>query len=168
MEQRRCLCSDAGTACVQHSEKERNWGAHSLLTTQAPVCTPNTKAVTWSVAGPGFSLLRGGGRSPPPSSSIVQTISCDFGGTCPNRVAAVSIGVGGRDVAPGTDQEVIVTGPGRHRLLSVIAAVLHDSSVGFVFLKTRRTHCNAACVTNKIEEFDLISSRAFVAFHNRR
>ena len=120
------------------------------------------------MAGPGFSLLRGGGRSPPPSSSIVQTISCDFGGTCPNRVVAVSIGGGGRDVAPGTDQEVIVTGPGRHRLLSVIAAVLHDSSVGFVFLKTRRTHCNAACVTNKIEEFDLISSRAFVAFHNRR
>jgi hypothetical protein len=49
----------------------------------------------------------------------------------------------------------------------VIAAVLQDSSVGFVFLRTRRTRCDALCAAKLVQEFDLISSHTFIAFSNK-
>ena len=46
------------------------------------------------------------------------------------------------------ESEVIVTGAGCHRLLSVLASVLHDSSVGLVLLKSRRARIDPVNVAN--------------------
>jgi hypothetical protein len=95
-------------------------------------------------------------------------MDCSSSETCADRFVVVSVGRGGSAAADGAYQnEVVVAGAGRHRLLSVIAAVLQDSSVGFVFLKTWRTRCDASCVAETIQEFDLISSHAFIAFRNQ-
>ena len=86
------------------------------------------------------------------------------------------VSIGGGEAAGGGDfiaakgsgqTEVIVTGAGRHRLLSVLASVLHDSSMGSVLLKSRRARIDPVNVANFIHKFDLISSYALIAFHNR-
>jgi hypothetical protein len=60
-----------------------------------------------------------------------------------------------------------VFGPGRHRLLSLIAAVLQDGAA-FIFLKTVRLRIDHSLVLKMIAEHQLDSSRAVIGFRHRR
>jgi len=87
--------------------------------------------------------------------------TCDADRSCPGKVAFVSIG-------DDSGQEMGVIGPGRHRLLSVIADVITDSSVGFVFMKTQSVVIDHSRVVKMIRKSDLASSYSFIAFRHRR
>lgn len=86
-------------------------------------------------------------------------------GECSSDVVVVSIGASS-DVRV-QHGEIVVEGPGRSRLLSVIAAAL-TRPFGFLFLKSHRLPFNEARVRNSINAFDLQCSYAFIAFHHQR
>ena len=139
-----------------------------LLTAQSPVCTRITQAVNWTLEGPDFTLHSDDDAFFSTAHRAVakpdaRVIDNEF----PDEVAVVSIG-GGDSGTRGPGHEIHVTGPGRHRLLSVIAAVLLKDSVGYILLKTQRARIDRAHVIKIIGKFDLISSYAFIAFRKRR
>jgi len=159
-----CL-SACGNICKDRDDigGKRVYGnrVHDFLPTHSPVCARITQAVNWKMKGPPFTLNGTDGGYCSTNACVV--LSPDIRGVSdayPNEVAVVSIG-------GGASGEISVTGPGRHRLLSVIAAVLSDS-VGFVLLKTRRARIDRARVMKLIKKFDLNSSNAVIAFQHRR
>jgi hypothetical protein len=158
---------NAGTMCLQHTETSRNMHQHSLYPTHSPVCVPNTKAVNWTIAGPEFQLLLSDGSIiTPPSSVLVHHIHCD---NCVSSIVTVTFGRGESSARYSPPQrEVVVTGPGRHRVLSVISALLRDSSIGFLLLKSYRASINVSDLIDNINNYDLLSNTPFIAFRKRR
>jgi hypothetical protein len=125
--------------------------------------------VPWTLLGPCFTLRHEDGSiSSCPHSFTVLPNDCSDSGSCPDRILVLSIGTPAdnaeQQFAPN---EVVVAGAGRHRLLSVVAAALLDSSVGFVFLKSRRARSDRLQVEKYVRVFDLVSNYAFIAFRNR-
>jgi hypothetical protein len=137
--------------------------SHSRRTTESAICTRITRAMNWTLPGPSFSLLSidAGGTITARDrvTSFSRLCMSTFNDDCPGEVAYVSIG----DGAHG--HEMSVVGPGRHRLLSVIATAITDS-VGYIFIKTSRVRIDHSHVLKVIRKFDLISSYAFIAFRH--
>jgi hypothetical protein len=164
-----CL-SACGTMCNQISARNISGFRHSLLlTTHSPVCTRINQAVNLTLAGPAFFVQSGdGGHSSAGHHAVLNPNMCGASDACPSDVVFVTIGGDASGAhTQGSGHDISVTGLGRHRLLSVIATVLNDT-VGFVFLKTRHSRVDNARVTNMIQQFDLVSSYAFIAFRMRR
>jgi hypothetical protein len=130
----------------------------------SPVCTPLSLVPNSTLTGPGFKLLPADetnfGKGSHPRRQTTDLFACAGDGSCPSEVSFASIG--GR-----SSREIGVVGPGRHRLLSVIAQVMQQP-VGFILLKKHDGFIDHSHVTNMINKFDLTSSYAFIAFHHRR
>jgi hypothetical protein len=141
-------------------------GSHSRRTTESAICTRITRANKWNISGPTFSLRGIGSSGTIAARDRVTRFSrlcmSAVNDDCPSEVAYVSIGGGTQG------HEIIVVGPGRHRLLSVIATAMTDS-VGYIFLKTSRVRIDHSRVLKLIRKFDLTSSYSFIAFrHSQR
>jgi hypothetical protein len=153
-----CL-SACGKTCTRHSKSL----PHSLNPTHSPVCTPLSQVVNFNLPGPSFTLTPVNDADGFRYSAMNSHLYKDGESRTPHEVAFVCIG----GVVDARGRDISVAGSGRHRLLSVIAAVLSDS-VGFIFLKTARTHVDHARVLNIIRKFDLVSSYPFIAFRHHR
>jgi hypothetical protein len=163
------VCMSAcGTMCLQHTQTKRNEGEHSLLTTESPICSRMSQPSVWSLTGPSFTLHDPGADAPFAGNRQGEDVCTSHKGCIGNvgDIVFVSIGGASNDGHP-IAREISVSGPGRHRLLSVIAAVLKDS-VGFIFLKTWRMTADPALVTETIRQHHLRSSNAFIGVHKRR
>jgi hypothetical protein len=144
-----CL-SACGKMCANQSS-----GAAS------PVCSPISHVPNSTLSGPGFKLLPAAETKRSAAHPKNADLSaCADTNSCPSEVSFVSIG-------GNSSREIGVVGPGRHRLLSVIAEVLQQP-VGFILLKKHDGFIDHSHVTNMINKFDLTSSYAFIAFHHRR
>ncbi len=137
---------------------------------ESPICTPVAAAADWTLAGPSFTLHGYDAGSTQKSQSLHHPV-VNFTRLCMKAVPIecrdeiAFVSIGGSSLGYG--HEIGVVGPGRHRLLSVVAAVLTDS-VGFIFLKTNRVHMKQSRIVSLIRKFDLSSSYPFVAFRHRR
>jgi hypothetical protein len=149
--------SSCGKMCTHQMQPRIPLALRIAHLKHSPVCLPIKPATNWTLTGPSFTMLRGVNIY----SDDTSADTCDADRSCPGKVAFVSIG-------DDSGQEIGVIGPGRHRLLSVIADVITDSSVGFVFLKTQLAGIDHSRVVKMIRKSDLASSYAFVAFHHRR
>lgn len=159
-----CL-SACGTMCKGSSSFR-----HSLLlTTHSPVCTRVHQAVNLTLKGPPFTLHGDThGLSSTAHHAVVEPNVCGRSDTCPGVVTFVTIGGDTSSArAQGVELSISAAGPGRHRLLSIIASVLNDT-VGFVFLATRRSRVDSARVHKFTRQFDLASSYSFIAFRKRK
>jgi hypothetical protein len=155
-----CL-SGCGKHCTRHSSSAHN----SLRPNQSPVCTPLPQSTNFTLPGPGFTLLRDSASDA--EVFHLSALNSDMFTADDSRppLDVVFVCVGGAGCAQ--QRGIGVAGPGRHRLLSVIANVMSDS-VGFIFLKTASTQVDHARVLNMIRKFDLVSSYPFVAFRHRQ
>jgi hypothetical protein len=153
-----CL-SACGKNCTRHSSSL----PQSLLPNHSPVCTPLSQAVNFTLPGPSFTLSQADDADVFRYTAL-NSEELAAGESRPSD-ELVFVSVGGTGSAQA--REISVSGPGRHRLLSVIAAVLSDS-VGFIFLKTVFTQVDHAHVLKMIHNFDVLSSYPFIAFRHRR
>jgi hypothetical protein len=131
---------------------------------ESPVCVPIAHALKnteWMLDGPSFNMRH---THHVGTHASVQADRDEIG-ECSSDVVVVSIGASS-DVRV-QHGEIVVEGPGRSRLLSVIAAAL-TRPFGFLFLKSHRLPFNEARVRNSINAFDLHCSYAFIAFHHQR
>jgi hypothetical protein len=129
--------------------------------TASPVCSPISHVPNSTLSGPGFTLLPVAETKRSASDRKNTDLSaCAGNDSCPSEVSFVSIG-------GNSSREIGVVGPGRHRLLSVIAEVMQEP-VGFILLKKHDGIVDHTHVTNMIKKFDLTSSYAFIAFHHRK
>jgi hypothetical protein len=127
----------------------------------SPVCSPISHVPNSTLSGPGFKLLPASENKRSAAHPTNTDLSaCADTNSCPGEVSFVSIG-------GNSSREIGVVGPGRHRLLSVIAEVMQQP-VGFILLKKHDGFIDHSHVTNMINKFDLTSSYAFIAFHHRR
>ena len=127
----------------------------------SPVCSPISHVPNSTLSGPGFTLLPVAETKRSASHRKNTDLSaCAGDDSCPSEVSFVSIG-------GNSSREIGVVGPGRHRLLSVIAEVMQEP-VGFILLKIHDGLIDHSHVTNMITKFDLTSSYAFIAFHHRK
>ncbi len=128
---------------------------------ESPVCVPIAHALKnteWMLDGPTFNVRH--------STHASVQADPDEIGECSIDVVVVSIGSSSSDVRV-QHGKIVVEGPGRSRLLSVVAAAL-TRPFGFLFLKSHRLPFNEARVRESINEFDLDCSDAFIAFHHQR
>jgi hypothetical protein len=140
--------SACGKMCADQSSSE-----------SSPVCTPISLIPNSTLTGPSFKLLPEH-ETKRCHTHTAQLTTCTGDACNPSEVSFVSIG--GR-----SSQEIGVVGPGRHRLLSVIAEVMQEP-VGFILLKKHDIFIDHSRVKNMILKFDLTSSYAFIAFHHRQ
>jgi hypothetical protein len=157
------------SACGTMCEGSSLFRHSLLLTTHSPVCTRSIQAVNLTLRGPPFTLHGDThGLTSTPHHAVVNPNVCGRSDSCSSVVAFVTIGGDTSSArAHGVGLSISATGPGRHRLLSVIASVLNDT-VGFVFLATRHSRVDSARVHKFIRQYDLASSYAFIAFRKRK
>ena len=153
------------SGCGKHCTRHRSSAHDSLRPNQSPVCTPLPHSINFTLPGPAFTLLRASASDAEVFrySALNSDMFTADDGRAPLDVVFVCVGGAG-----GAQQrEIGVAGPGRHRLLSIIADVMSDS-VGFIFLKTASTRVDHTRVLNMIRKFDLVSSYPFIAFRHRQ
>lgn len=114
----------------------------------------------WSLSGPAFTLTR---SEHAPSASCANAADDDETAAC-GSIAVVSVSESA--AAYGSDHEIVADGSGRHRLLSIISAVLADP-VGFILVKTQRALVDRAQLRKTIRKLDLTCGYAVIAFHHR-
>jgi hypothetical protein len=154
----------SGYACMSACGKmctDQSNDADQSNSEVSPVCTPISLVPNSSLTGPGFKVLpvdetkRSHARR-----QTTDLTACAGDGSCSSEVLFVSIG-------GSSSREIGVVGPGRHRLLSVIAEVMQEP-VGFILLKKHTAFIDHSRVTNMIEKFELTSSYAFIAFRHQQ
>ncbi len=161
------VCSSTcGTKCYIGAGSHDS--AQLLRSFESPVCITTARAfkqTRWALSGPAFTLS----GSAHASSAGAKTSSANIAegdetAVCGGSVAVVSVGESG--AAHGRGQDIVVQGPGRHRLLSVIAAVLEDA-VGFILVKTQRANVDGARLRRMIRKLDLTCGYPVIAFQHR-
>jgi hypothetical protein len=161
------VCSSScGAKCFIGAESHDS--AQLLRSFESPVCITTAhafKQTRWALSGPAFTLTGSAHALSDGAKALSANVAeGDETAACGGGVAVVSIEESG--AAHGRDQEIVVQGPGRHRLLSAIAAVLLDA-VGFILIKTQSANVDGTRVRRMIRKLDLTCGYPVIAFQHR-
>jgi hypothetical protein len=157
--------STCGNMCNPRALSQEN--LLMLQPFESPVCTRVAHALNnmeWPLHGPSFTLQL---RDPSSALRKISPTDHDSVTECSDSSVIAVLSVGSSTNSQEQHVEFMVEGPGRHRLLSVIANAL-THSFDFLFLKNYHTTFSETRVKKIIKKSDLQCSYPFIAFHHQR